>query len=209
MGVTTWLDRITDESNLWLSAAKAEEAKDYESASIQYLEDAGECVKRGWKVRGALSCFCAAECIDAMGARAEAKQLYLEAGRLYSSIADHGATGSIREALWALQRAHACYVLADRLKDAEAIHQAYRLLARRANPFSGGSSWLEMPKVEPRPESGASQGNSVPLNAGVERAVDKFLSVTGGAPAAEDESPRLRRTGGMADAQESFVSQLG
>jgi hypothetical protein len=206
MGVTTWLDRITDESNLWLSAAKAEEARQYQSAAIQYLADATQCVGRGASVRAALSSFCAADCLVMLGDAADARLLYFQAGRLYSNIADHGVSGSIREALWALQRAYASYVLAERPKEAEAINEAFRLLARRANPFSGGSGWLEMPKVSP-PPSGTSSGE-VPKD--VKKAVDAFLSVADkGRSGGTQREDRPLRKGGLVDDQESFVSQLG
>ena len=205
MGATTWLDRITDESNLWLSASKAEEAKEYPRAAIHYLEDAGECFERGSKGRAALSCYCAAECLAAMGATEEAKSLYVQSGKLYTVIADHGVSGSIREALWALQRAYACYVMAEQVKEAEATNDAFKLLARRANPFSGGSNWLEMPKVSPKQRG----GQTAPLPAEVKTSTDEFLALCGSRVRIERAEPRTRRTGGMVDDQEGLVSQLG
>ena len=207
MVVTTWLDRITDESNLWLTAAKAEEAKDFPDAAVQYLSDASDCLERGSKVRAALSCYCAAECLAAMGAKPEARILYFQAGKLYSRIADHGVSGSIREALWALQRAHACYVHADRIKESEAIAEAFKLLARRANPFSGGAAWLDLPQVAPKVWG---SGGAAEVPAEVKKALDGFLEQYGG-PAArtDDAQTKPRRTGGTMDDQESFVSQLG
>ena len=208
MGVTTWLDRITDESNLWLSAAKAEEAKDYATAAVQYLGDAGVCLERGSKVRAALSCFCAAECLSAMDGRADAKRLYHQAGKLYFAIADHGVSGSIREALWALQRTYACYVQAEQVKESEAINEAFKHLARRANPFSGEPQWLEMPKFVPKEWAGAGEGAQVPREA--KEAVDEFLVLCGATRASsQGQNLKPRRTGGMVDDQESFISQLG
>jgi hypothetical protein len=208
MGITTWLDRITDESNSWLSASRAEAAKDYSAAAVLYLDDASACVKRESKVRAALSCFCAAECMDALGARMESKRLYYEAGRLYASMADHGLSGSIREALWALQRAHACYTLAEQVKEAEAINGAYKLLARRANPFEGGSQWLEMPKVAPRQYATLPSRNLKPP-AEVMEAMAGFLILCGGKAPQEEGLAKFSRAGDLNDDQESFVSQLG
>jgi hypothetical protein len=208
MGVTTWLDRITDESNLWLTAARSEEAGDYASATVQYLRDAVACLNRGSKVRAALSCFCAAECLGSMGDGAGARSLYSQAGKLYSAIAEHGVSGSIREALWALQRAYACYVLADLVKEGETIKEAYILLARRANPFSGGSEWLEMPEVVPRTiVATSSNRTSFPIE--VKEAVEEFLELAGTRGRGDAREVRPKRVGGVSDDQESFVSQLG
>ncbi len=207
MGVTTWLDRITDESNLWLSAAKAEEAKDYRAAAAQFLEDASDCLSRGSKVRAALSCYCAAECVSRIGARKEAQQLYYRAGKLYTEIADHGVSGSIREALWALQRAYGCFVLADEAKDSEMVFEAHRLMARRANPFSIGSDWFEMPKLVRQHEDGPT-ATELPLE--VETEMEGFLALAEAeALKRSNASIRQRRSGGMNDGPESFVSQLG
>ena len=210
MGVTTWLDRITDESNLWLSASKAEEAKDHAGASVQYLNDASECLSRGSKVRAALSCYCAAGCLSKMGAVSDSKKLYHEAGRLYAAIADHNVSGSIREALWALQRSYGCFTLAGSAKDSETVFQAHRLLSRRANPFNDGSSWLEMPKVAGiRREDGKKAGQTdTPLE--VEGAIDRFMAMV---RSDEQETAvrvaKFRRRGGMSNGPESLVSQLG
>ena len=206
MGITTWVDRITDETNLWLSAGKAEEAKDYQGAIVLYLEDASACLERNSLVRGALSCNCAAECFSIMGARAQAIWLYSEAGRLYAGIDEHAVSGSIREALWALQRAYACYVLAGDEERSRGIMDAYKFLGRRANPFAIGSQWLEMPKVIPGRQGGA---GAAELGPEVKRAFEDFF--------ARREAPMQPRRGrrgsaaarGAFDDQESIVSQLG
>ncbi|MDE1853682.1 MAG: hypothetical protein KGI38_08040 [Thaumarchaeota archaeon] len=209
MGVTTWLDRITDESNLWLSATKAEEAKDFQSAAALYLEDATDCVRRGSRVRAALSCYCAADCLSRSGTTLEAKRLFQEAGRMYSTIADHGVSGSIREGIWALQRAYGCYILAGDLKESEAVHESFRLLARRANPFERGSPWLEMPKVQPAFDGGPEPKRVEPTG-DAKAAMSKFLDMrTHYGPDWNGGMPRSKRVGGMSDESESFVSQLG
>jgi hypothetical protein len=207
--VTTWLDRITDESNFWLSAGKAEESKDYSSAAALYLEDTVACLGRGSRVRAALSCYCAAECLSAVGAAEQADWLYSEAGRIYAGIADHGVSSSIRESLWALQRAYACYVFAGDEAESRRILESYRFLVRRANPFMIHSEWLEMPKVAPRKrqDSGAKQ---VSLDPRIRRALERFFALREPAVSSKKgRAARPRRAGGSLDEQEGFVSQLG
>ncbi len=90
MGVTTWLDKIIDESTLWLTAGEAEEAKVHSSAAVLYLKYSVLCMQWGSHVRAGLSCYCAAERLSTMDASTQADWLYTEAGRLYSGIPDHG-----------------------------------------------------------------------------------------------------------------------
>ena len=208
MGVTTWVDRITDESNQWLSAGKAEEAKDYSTAAVLYIRDAAACLMRNSPVRAALSCYCAAECASRLGATLQADWLYSEAGRIYSSIADHGVSGSIREALWALQRDYACYSLAGNDRESRRTMESYGFLVRRANPFTIGSEWLAMPEAPTRRrQDGQSQGAELPPE--VKRAIEDFFALR--EPSAPDGRKRTgpRRVGGLVDDQESFVGQLG
>jgi hypothetical protein len=205
MGVTTWLDRITDESNLWLSATKAEDSKDYATASLLYLEDAVACLDRNSLVRGALSCSCAADSLGKLGASAEAKRLYLEAGGLYASLADHGISGSIREALWALQRAHACFVLGGHIKEAQTVLESFDLLARRANPFDASPFWSVMPKVSPVKLLEPDGKREVPAE--VIDAVERLIAAR--ERIGEKDLPAKRKVGRFVDGQESIVSQLG
>ena len=60
------MDRITNESNLWLNAIKMEDEGSYLKAFVFYLKDSSECIKQNSFVRAALSCSCAADCL-AMG----------------------------------------------------------------------------------------------------------------------------------------------
>jgi hypothetical protein len=208
MGVTTWLDRITDESNLWLSAGKAEQAGDCSSAAVLYLEDACACLRRNSPVRAALSCYCAAECVSKCGASLQADRLYSQAGRLYVGIADHEVSGSIREALWALQRAYACYSLAGNSEDSRRTLESYRFLVRRANPFAAGSEWLGMPEVRPR-IGRDKEGLDAELGHGVKRAIEEFSALMAPSGLKGGGWKEPRRLGGLVDDQESFVGQLG
>ena len=208
MGFTTWVDRITDESNQWLSASKAEEAKDYQAAAVLYLKDASACLVRNSPVRAALSCYCAADCLSKSGASPQATWLYTEAGRLYSSIADHGVSGSIREALWALQRAYACYTLAGNAEEVRRALDSYGFLVRRANPFAIGSEWLAMPKPPSRrPRDQEPQGTEVGPE--VKGAIEDFFALREPAASNGRMQTRPRKLGRIVDDQESFVGQLG
>jgi hypothetical protein len=209
MGAITWLDRITDESNPWLTATKAEEAGDYPGAAAQYLRDAVSCLDRKSQVRAALSCYCAADCLSKLGMLADARRLFFEAGKLYAEIADQEVSGSIREALWALQRAYGCYVLADKVKESEAAYESFRLLARRANPFTAGSEWLEMPKVSPHQFLTAPGSPSAKETVEIKQAIGKFLALRGSSRRETLSDRKPRRPVEDLDDQEGFVSQLG
>jgi len=136
MQVKTWLQRLTDESNLWFNAVKAEDENNLTSAASFYIKDALECIKQRSLVRAALSCSCAANCLAKMGALSPARRLYLEAAGVYVENSDIAMSESIREALWSLQEAFENYVLADDGNSASAVHDRYVKLAARTNPFS-------------------------------------------------------------------------
>lgn len=209
MVVTTWLDRITDESNVWLSALKAEEGKDYSGAAVLYLGDAANCLKNGSVVRSALSCACAAECLAKAGAIDEAKTLHLQAALMYSETAEAKVSTSIREALWALQRAYECFVQAGDSRGTQATYQAFTLLARRSNPFDVGAKAFELPKVGKK--SAAGQAETRPAGEEVQDALARFLKLrarTKPGLATGPTQSRPRREEGP-NAEASIVSQLG
>jgi hypothetical protein len=135
MQVKTWLQRLTDESNLWFNAVKAEDEGNLESAVSYYIKDALECIKQRSLVRVALSCSCAANCLARMGAWSRARTLYSEAGSIYVENSEVAMSESIREALWSLQEAFENYVLAGD-SAAETVCERYVKLAARTSPFS-------------------------------------------------------------------------
>mgnify|MGYP006207602731 CR=1 FL=1 len=77
MQVKTWLQRLTDESNLWFNAVRAEDDGNLEDAISYYIKDALECARQRSLVRSALSCSCAANCLAKMGAWSPACMLIL------------------------------------------------------------------------------------------------------------------------------------
>lgn len=210
MGVTTWLDRITDESNLWLSALKSEEGNDLSGGAVLYLEDACNCLNAGSPVRASLSCFCAAECLWGAGFAEEAKRLYSEAGVMYTETAEKEVSSSIREALWALQRAYECFVLAEDIKETESTFEAFRLLARRANPFTESGTF----KVTTTGGHARQLGSRAPGEGedAVKVAIEKFLALRRKSKPQAKSGQRLKRArtpGDDEDGQAGIVSQLG
>lgn len=208
MKITTWLDRITDESNTWLSAVKAEEGSEFGRAATLYLEDASESLEAGSAVRAALSCSCAASCLWKLGAEGDARRLYFEAGVIYSETAGSKFSTSLREALWALQRAYICFVMAGDVKESEKAKDEFHVLAGRANPFVERNGF-DLPEVSP-PVRGAEGANSaspkvysVPLG---RLLMLRRKSKIDGGPIWD---ARKARESGEALDQESLAGQLG
>jgi hypothetical protein len=135
MQVKTWLQRLTDESNLWFSAVKSEDEGNFEVAASYYIKDAQECIKQRSLVRAALSCSCAANCLSRMGAWSPARMLYSEAADIYVQNSEVVMAESIREALWSLQEAFENYVLAGD-SAVDTVRERYVTLAARTSPFS-------------------------------------------------------------------------
>src|SRR5688572_28743148 len=102
MQVKTWLQRLTDESNLWFNAVKAEDEGDLSGAASYYVKDAAECTRQRSLVRAALSCSCAANCLAKMGAGPHARMLYSEPAGIYVENSEIAMSESIRESLWSL-----------------------------------------------------------------------------------------------------------
>ena len=145
MQVKTWLQRLTDESNLWFSAVKTEDEGDFVTAASNYLEDASQCLGRNL-VRAALSCSCAANCLVKLGAITQARTLYSLAAKIYVENSGFVMSESIREAMWSMQEAAENFTLAGDYKEADAVRSRYFALASRTNPFARPS----IPKTEER-----------------------------------------------------------
>lgn len=143
MQVKTWLQRLTDESNLWFNAVKAEDESDLARAVEFYVKDASECLKQRSLVRAALSCSCAASCLARMGAGPHAQTLYSEAAGIYMENAGIAMSESIRETLWSLQEAYENFVLAGDADTASSVRDRYVALAARTNPFTGAEQAIK------------------------------------------------------------------
>src|SRR3989442_14718665 len=116
MRVVTWLDKLTDESNTWFAALRAEAEGDFVSAIVLYLRDATESLRQGSLVRAGLSCSCAADCLVKTGDPVRSRHLYHEAGNDYKEDFAKARNGSFKDALWAFEERYGCYLLPDYLE---------------------------------------------------------------------------------------------
>ncbi|HJW19292.1 MAG TPA: hypothetical protein VJ571_01885 [Candidatus Nitrosotalea sp.] len=172
------MDRITNESNLWLNAIKMEDGGDYLKAFLFYLKDSAECVKQNSLIRAALSCSCAANCLTLVGNLAGARQLYLQTATLYENNAVHVIGNSVREALWSYQEAYEYFNLACENHKAQHIYEKYVSLSRKINPFFGEKEAMEslrIRKTNMESHSGTHTTN-MQVSADVDNAIKNFLN---------------------------------
>jgi hypothetical protein len=127
------------DSVAWLSAIKAEVDADYAGAATLYLRDAEECLAAGSATKSALSCFCAADCLRRLGATLAAGRLYQEAGMMYMEIANRSFSKSMQETVWALQRAHASFLMAEGTRWEESFGEEFA--AERRSVGQPGGTW--------------------------------------------------------------------
>lgn len=144
-GGHVWLERLTDDANLWLTAVRMEEQGELARAALLYLGDATKCLSESTLVRAALGGTCAADCFVKLGLRGRARRLYHLAGMLYWDNADARLGASVRESLWSLQEAYECLLLAGEEENAKHVHMLFTSLARRANPFIGARDTFRLP----------------------------------------------------------------
>ncbi len=127
MPATTWLNRLTDESNAWFLAVKSEESSRYVDAVIYYLKDATECITKGLPLRSALSCASAASCLEKSGDVLDSSRLYSKAASIYEN--NSKVVGKeLKERLWSLERAYYFSLLAHNIKQASEIHNELLLI---------------------------------------------------------------------------------
>jgi hypothetical protein len=177
-GGHVWLERLTDDANLWLTAVRMEEQGELAKAALLYLEDATKCLDQTTAVRAALGGTCAADCLAKLGLLAKARRLYHVAGMLYWDNADARMGSSVRESLWSLQEAYECFLLAGEGENAKRVHLLFTSLARRANPFIGARDAFRLPTTEDLAAElselgGAEEATDEP--AGLTKAFDAFL----------------------------------
>lgn len=176
MQVKTWLQRLTDESNSWFSAVKAEDDGDFLAAASNYIGDSTRCLEQNL-VRSALSCTCAANCLMQLGAQTHARKLYSVAARIYLDNSGVTMSESIRETLWSMQEALENFVLAGDLKEAESVRAKYIALAARTNPF--GRPSITVPAIEeqktPHKPTTSSPPNRAELPKGLLNQIDGLI----------------------------------
>jgi hypothetical protein len=154
MQVTTWIDRITDESTLWLNALRSEEQGDYVRAATLYLRDASASLGQRLLVWGALSAACAADCLNQAGLPRTSKALHRESARIYWEKADQAALSSVREMIWSLRQSCEQFLLAGEGEMANEAYLRMSAVARRVDPFSVDAP-MTLPGDEAAPEDGA------------------------------------------------------
>ncbi|MGI0088663.1 MAG: hypothetical protein ACREBI_12005 [Nitrosotalea sp.] len=174
--IETWLDRITNESNLWFNAIQAEDQGNYLQAFSFYLKDATECIRENSLVRAALSCSCAAECLIHTGNLAAARQLNLQAATFYEKNAEQIIGNSVREALWSYQEAYEYYNLACEDNKARNVYERYVSLSRKVNPFSGEKEAMELLRWRKTEEDGSTHQTGMEISADIDNAIKNFLS---------------------------------
>jgi hypothetical protein len=133
----TWSDKATDKNNLWFLGIDLEDSGRFAEAAKFYIKDAiFSWEKNRSFVRAALSCACAANCLEKLSEQELANRLHYESATVYEMHADQIFNKSVREALWALERAYQGYMQAQRKDKAEEILYKHKSLAAKVNLFS-------------------------------------------------------------------------
>lgn len=140
----TWSDRLVSRHNLWLEAVKSEDDGDFAQAVMMYLKDAAGCWQGGLLARAALSCSCAAGCLQRTNHYDMAKILFSEAAVIYEEQSKSAIDLSIRESLWALQRAYENYIMAEEAQKAQEVYFKYASLSARISPFFGNEEAMKL-----------------------------------------------------------------
>jgi hypothetical protein len=215
MEAITWIDRITDETNPWLTATKKEEEDDLPQAAQLYLKDAGECLKQDSLVKAALSCSCAADCLSRVGQLDKAQLLYSEAAHLYLENADFVIGKSVRESLWSLREAHEYFLLAGDKLASRQVSDRLVHLASRVDPNVGNEEITRVPQSRTPVIGGKSIKETFPLSNSTDMvaSLEQFLRLRRSRDGLEIKSApstavtAARRRGPINE--ESIISQLG
>jgi hypothetical protein len=209
MQAVTWIDRIADESNLWLNAVKYEDQGDLTQAVSLYLRDASDCLARKAPVKAALSCSSAADCLLRLRLYDDARLLYREAAIVYLEGAE--STKSVRELLWTFKEAWIQFQTADDKGMADGVFRRFSTLTRRVDPFPAESALI------PRPRSVAElerQDKGAPSrSAELDLEVEVFLNARRSGHYERHEPNRpiaTRKNGARTHSNEkSIINQLG
>jgi tetratricopeptide (TPR) repeat protein len=176
--VTTWKDKVADPSNLWLRATRSEDDGRFAEATIFYLRDAAACLSNDLGVRAALSCSCAASCLERTGNINAARNLYFETAKMYEEEAAAAFGTSIREALWLLQEAHDYFIVGGDSEKAIEVYDQCASLARKSSPFITGETLDRVLRIRrgaaARPVS-FGPPVAVPQTSDINGAIDGFL----------------------------------
>jgi hypothetical protein len=179
------MDSLTDERNAWFNAVRLEDAHDYSSASLSYIEDASRCLSRGSFIRSAMSAACAASCLAALGDLDDSVDLYSVAGLLYEHNAEVSIAKSLRESLWSLLHAFEYFTLISDHASAERASKKYADLARRVDRFETPSIFEALktrkesvlasrPNLSPQAVGGPAE-KTIPDLSRIRRSLKSFL----------------------------------
>jgi hypothetical protein len=217
MQTSTWVDRITDESNPWLNAIKSEDERDFASAITLYLRDASDNLEQNMPAKAALSVACAADCLEKLSLFGPARLLYGETAAIYSENADRVAGTSVRELLWSLQESSQFYLMSGQKAKSEEAYKRYMTMSKRVNLFTEdrAARAIETGSGSPRPPSDRRDPTPPPAASSVVRDVEDFLTMrkTGLRKvqkpiASRTASPSKSRRGSTYD-EKSIINQLG
>jgi hypothetical protein len=231
MQATSWVDRITDESNPWLNAMKSEERGDFAGAAMLYLEDAMESLRGERLSKAALSGSCAAMCLDALGFSAQASSVYEEVAELYYENAKRVEKVSVRELMWSLWQAGQFFLAAGEEDKAESVYREYATIAGRVALFedntsirifeAAGSRRQLLSRDQPAPGDWSALLTAVQRFVNLRRSAIRSAGVPpknsfSGKRASvkkkqqnQSRKEREERMRGQASVEKSFVSQLG
>ena len=212
MQVSTWIDRITGEKNLWLNAVKSEEQNDLPRAFVLFLRDASDCLSRDNVLKAALSCGSAADCLRDLGVMSYARLLYREAASMYLEEAKVVSSSSVREYLWVLRQANRYLLLAGEKSEADEARKSYERIMRKVDPLATDAAIL--PSV-PEGQSSARTGDlEVFVEQSIISQVEAFLQARKeGSYKRTAEDSRLPQERAVARRgtldEKSIISQLG
>ncbi len=217
MRASTWVDRITDESNPWLNAMKDEDEHDYAGAVTLYLKDAAESLMQNMPAKAALSAACAADCLEMISLFDHARLMYRETASIYAENADRVAGSSVRELLWSLQESCLFYLRAGEAVKSAEIYKRYATIAKRVNLFNGDATnrMFVMRNETEQPQGERKSVPRAPSSSQVATDVERFLQMrrTGFPvrPAQTRSRPAGSRNGrrGNEHLEKSIVNQLG
>jgi hypothetical protein len=134
--LSTWSDKATDKNNLWFVAIDLEDSRRFAEAAEFYIKDAIFSWQNRSYARAALSCACTANCLEKISDLKRARRLHYESASIYEMHAHQIFNKSVREAIWALERAYQGYLQAQRKDKAEEILRKHKSLAAKVNLFS-------------------------------------------------------------------------
>lgn len=170
------MDRITNESNLWLRALKLEDEGNYLEAFEIYLQDSKLSFKKKSFVGAALSCSCAATCLVKTGNIPAARKLYHQAGQIYENNGDHVIGDSVREAMWSYQEACDYFTLACENVHVQNVCEKLIALARKVNPFFGEQEIMESLRLRKLEiDANNISKTNMKISADVDREINNFL----------------------------------